>query len=403
MLFAKGVAYPLHAARQSVDQKDVEAARRIWPARKIKPCRGEQTGALAFGDAFTRAAEAKARAHPNFGEHYRSAVLGDEVDLAQTAAPVALDHAHPRALEELRAELFGSQPGGVHGTLNGTMNAPVDRMASGTLYVVGTPIGNLADASPRSIEVLRQANIVACEDTRVTRTLLARYGIEARTVTLHEHNERAAAAKLISALREGKSVALVSDAGTPALSDPGAALVEQAHRAGIRVSPIPGPSAAAAAFSASGFASERFLFVGFLPSSGAARRKALEALDLPWPVILYEAPHRIAETLEDLAARFGPQREIAIARELTKKFEEVTRLPLGLAQDWLASHAHRTQGEFALVLAPGEEKLRPALDAEQVLAVLLEALAPSEAARLAARITGAPKNALYRKALKRSK
>jgi 16S rRNA (cytidine1402-2'-O)-methyltransferase len=282
------------------------------------------------------------------------------------------------------------------------MSAPVDRK-SGTLYVVATPIGNLDDVSPRSIEVLRKADIVACEDTRVSRTLLSRHGIEARTMALHEHNERAAAAKLVTALREGKSVALVSDAGTPALSDPGAALVAHAHSAGIPVSPIPGPSAAAAAFSASGFAAERFLFVGFLPSAATARRKALEALDLPWPMIFYEAPHRIAETLGDLEARFGPEREIVIARELTKKFEEVVRLPLARAQAWLASDPHRTQGEFALVLAAGEPTAREALNAERVLEVLLESLSPSEAARLAARITGASKNALYRKALERSK
>jgi 16S rRNA (cytidine1402-2'-O)-methyltransferase len=282
------------------------------------------------------------------------------------------------------------------------MSAPVDRK-SGTLYVVATPIGNLDDASARSIEVLRGADILACEDTRVTRTLLSRHGIDARPVALHEHNERVVAAKLIAALREGKSVALVSDAGTPTLSDPGAALVAQAHSAGIAVSPIPGPSAAAAAFSASGFACERFLFVGFLPSASAARRKALEALDLPWPLILYEAPHRIAETLADLAARFGPEREIVIARELTKKFEEVVRLPLARAQAWLAAERHRSQGEFALVLAPGEPKAKEALDPERVLEVLLESLPPSEAARLAARITGGSKNALYRKALERSK
>src|SRR5882672_1216896 len=196
------------------------------------------------------------------------------------------------------------------------------RRLTGTLYIVATPIGNLADASPRSIETLRGADLVACEDTRTSRTLLAHYGISARTVALHEHNERAAAKKLIDALREGKNVALVSDAGTPALADPGAWLVAQAHAAGIRVSPLPGPSAAAAAFSAAGFAAAGFRFAGFLPASGAARRKALEALEAPWPVILYEAPHRIARTLADLAARFGPEREVAIARELSKKFEE---------------------------------------------------------------------------------
>jgi 16S rRNA (cytidine1402-2'-O)-methyltransferase len=274
---------------------------------------------------------------------------------------------------------------------------------TGTLYVVATPIGNLADASPRSLEVLRAAELVACEDTRTTRTLLARYGIAARTVALHEHNERAVAAKLIEALRAGKSVALVSDAGTPALSDPGALLVAEAHRAGVRVSPVPGPSAAAAAFSAAGFAADGFLFAGFLPASGAARRRALEALDAPWPVILYEAPHRIAATLAELAARLGPAREVAIGRELTKKFEEVARLTLGEAPAWLAAAAGRGQGEFVIVVAPGEPRERPAADPERVLAVLLESLAPSEAARAAARITGASRRELYRKALERRK
>ena len=276
-------------------------------------------------------------------------------------------------------------------------------MSAGTLYVVATPIGNLADASPRSIELLRAADLVACEDTRTTRTLLARHGIAARTLALHEHNERAASANLIEALRAGKNVALVSDAGTPGVSDPGALLVAQAHRSGIRVSPVPGPSAAATAFSAAGFPAGGFLFAGFLPASASARRKALAALELPWPVILYEAPHRIAATLEDLEARFGPQRQVAIARELTKRFEEVARLPLGEARAWLSAVAGREQGEFVLVLAAGEPRAPAALDAERVLEVLLESLAPSEAARLAARITGLPRRDLYRRALSRAK
>ena len=276
-------------------------------------------------------------------------------------------------------------------------------MTAGVLYVVATPIGNLADASPRAVETLRSADIVACEDTRTTRTLLARHGIAARTVALHEHNERRAAATLIAALREGKSVALVSDAGTPALSDPGAWLVGEAHRAGIRVSPLPGPSAAAAALSVSGFAAERFVFAGFLPAGRSARRKALEALDLPWPVVLYEAPHRIAETLEDLLERFGPAREVAIGRELTKMFEEVARLPLGEVRAWLAGRPQRAQGEFVIVLQAGAAPVAATLDAGRVLDALLEALSPSDAARLAARITGAPRNSLYRKALGRRK
>ena len=271
---------------------------------------------------------------------------------------------------------------------------------SAVLYVVATPIGNLSDASPRAIETLRNVDVVACEDTRTTRTLLARHGIAARTTALHEHNERRAAATLIAALRDGKNVALVSDAGTPALSDPGAWLVAEAHRAGIRVSPVPGPSAAAAALSVSGFAAPQFLFVGFLPATGAARRKTLDALELPWPLVIYEAPHRIADTLQDLRQKFGDSREVLVARELTKKFEEVARLPLGEAPAWLAARAERGQGEFVLVLSPGSERERPAVDPEKVLQILLKAVAPSEAARLAARITGAPKNLLYRKAIK---
>ena len=275
-------------------------------------------------------------------------------------------------------------------------------MSAGTLFVVATPIGNLADASPRSLEVLRAADLIACEDTRTTRTLLAHYGIATRTVSLHEHNERAAADKLLRLLLEGKQLALVSDAGTPGLSDPGAMLVEQAHRAGIRVSPLPGPSAAAAAFSAAGFAADRFVFAGFLPASRAARRKALDELDLPLPVILYEAPHRVLETMEDLLARFGAEREIVICRELTKKFEEVARLPLGKAGAWLAE-PHRQQGEFVLVLAAGEARPAGLADARRTLDALLETMAPSEAARLAAKITGMPKRDLYRMALERAK
>jgi 16S rRNA (cytidine1402-2'-O)-methyltransferase len=273
----------------------------------------------------------------------------------------------------------------------------------GILYVVATPIGNLADAGPRALATLRSADIVACEDTRTTRTLLARHGIERATLALHAHNERAASAKLLEELRAGRSVALVSDAGTPGISDPGALLVEAAHREGVRVVPIPGANAAIAAFSAAGFAADRFLFVGFLPPKPVARRKALDALESACPVIFYEAPHRVRETLEDLRLRYGAEREVVIARELSKKFEEVARLPLGQARAWLDAQAHREQGEFVLVLGPAATAA-PALDeGDRALDALLEVLPPSEAARLAARISGVPRNALYRRALKRGK
>jgi 16S rRNA (cytidine1402-2'-O)-methyltransferase len=276
-------------------------------------------------------------------------------------------------------------------------------MNAGILYVVATPIGNLGDASPRALETLRAVELIACEDTRTTRTLLARYGIATRTVSLHEHNERAASASLLDELRRGRSVALVSDAGTPALSDPGALLVSEAHREGVRVSPLPGANAAAAAVSVSGFAAAQFMFAGFLPAAPAARRKALQALELPWPVVFYEAPHRIAETLADLAERFGPAREIVIARELTKKFEEVARLPLGSTAAWLDERTQRRQGEFVLVLGPGQAEAPGAADADRILKILLETLGPSDAAKLAARITGVARNLLYRKALEHAK
>ena len=275
----------------------------------------------------------------------------------------------------------------------------------GTLFVVATPIGNLADASPRSMEALRAASLIACEDTRTSRTLLSHYGVTTPTVAMHGHNEQRAAAKLLQALAEGKDVALVSDAGTPAISDPGAHLVQAAHRAGVRVVPIPGASAASAAVSAAGFPAAGYLFAGFLPAAASARRKALAEIRTDLPVVIYEAPHRAAETLRDMAGRFGPDHEIVVGRELTKKFEEVARMRLGDAEAWLQSSPHRDQGEFVFVLAPAEEPAdHDALaEGERVLGLLLESLPASEAARLAAKISGAPKNALYRIALERAK
>lgn len=273
----------------------------------------------------------------------------------------------------------------------------------GTLYVVATPIGNLADFSPRAAEALRQAGVIACEDTRTSRTLLAHYAIPGRTVALHAHNERDAGAKLLRELQEGVDVALVSDAGTPGVSDPGAMLVEAAHRAGIRVVPLPGPNAALAAWSAAGFSDDRFLFVGFLPNPPG---KALAALEASCPVIFYEAPHRVAKTVAALLGRFGPERELVIGRELTKKFEEVARMTLGEASAWLAG-PHREQGEFVLIVGPAPEAPGDAdatlKEGLRVLDILRESLAPSEAAKLAAKISGAPKKALYAAAVKDAK
>ncbi|MDX1374695.1 MAG: 16S rRNA (cytidine(1402)-2'-O)-methyltransferase [Burkholderiales bacterium] len=267
---------------------------------------------------------------------------------------------------------------------------------------MATPIGNLADLGARARDTLAAVAVIACEDTRTSRTLLARHAIRTRTVALHKHNERAASAALLDALRAGKDVAIVTDAGTPGLSDPGALLVAAAHAAGVRVVPVPGASAATAALSASGFAAGPWLFAGFPPAGAAARRKALDAFDSPWPVVFFEAPHRVRATLEALAARFGAEREVVIARELTKKFEELVRLPLGEARAWLDADAQRERGEFVLVLGPRVRVPDTQAEGIRVLEVLLEALPAlpaGEAARLAARITGAPRNALYAHAL----
>jgi len=268
------------------------------------------------------------------------------------------------------------------------------------LYVVATPLGNLGDISLRALEVLRGVDAIACEDTRHSRRLLDHYGIGAPLFALHEHNEAQAAEKLLALLAEGKRVALVSDAGTPGVSDPGARAVAAARAAGYAVIPLPGANAAVAALSASGLADAHFLFYGFLPARSAARRREIEALQpIPAALVFYEAPHRIAETLQDLAELLEASRELVVARELTKLFEEIARMPVTAGPAWLAADANRSRGEFVLIVsapAPGEELPHEAL---RTLTLLLRELPLKQAVRLAAEISGAPKNALYERAL----
>jgi 16S rRNA (cytidine1402-2'-O)-methyltransferase len=269
-----------------------------------------------------------------------------------------------------------------------------------SLYVVATPLGNLADITLRAREVLGAVDVVAAEDTRHSQRLLDALGIRTRLVALHEHNEEAAAAGLIRLLEEGRQVALITDAGTPAVSDPGARAVARVQEAGYPVVPVPGPSAAIAALSASGLTDAHFHFHGFLPVKSAARRAAIEALRaIPATLVFYEAPHRIAETVADLAAVLEPGRQLVIARELTKLFEQIVRLPLAEGPAWLAADPNRCRGEFVLLVSapPPAEGLDPA--AERVLKLLLAELPVKSAARLAAEITGASKNLLYQRAL----
>ena len=272
----------------------------------------------------------------------------------------------------------------------------------GKLYVVATPIGNLGDISARALAVLAQADLVAAEDTRTTGHLLAHHGIGAKLVALHEHNETARAAELVARMQAGKTIALVSDAGTPGISDPGALLVARAMEAGITVCPIPGANAAIAALSAAGLAAPHFLFYGFLPVKPAGRRTALAALrELPYALVFYEAPHRVTECVADLAATLGAEREIVIARELTKLFEAIHRCRLDEASAWLAADPNRQRGEFVLIVTGAREEKREGLpaEAERVLRLLLAELPLAQSATLAAAITGARKNELYARAL----
>lgn len=276
-------------------------------------------------------------------------------------------------------------------------------VAKGTLYVVATPIGNLRDITLRALDVLRGADIVAAEDTRNTAHLLSHFSISGgKLFALHEHNERAAAAKLIEALRSGKSVALVSDAGTPGISDPGALLVDMARDAGVNVVPVPGANAAVCALSAAGVTDPHFLFYGFLPHKSAARRQELEALkELPYTLAFYESPHRIVESVGDLREVLGGERRIVLARELTKVFETVHVSTLEEAPAWLAADPNRQKGEFVLLVSGAEISRGKEISAaaQHALEVLLAELPLKQAVKLAAEISGEKKNALYALAL----
>ena len=270
------------------------------------------------------------------------------------------------------------------------------------LYVVATPIGNLRDISLRALDVLMSADAIAAEDTRNTAHLLTHYGIAAqRLMALHQHNERGAAEKIIALLAQGQSVALVSDAGTPAVSDPGALLVEAVRAAGYRVIPIPGANAALAALSAAGLPAPHFLFYGFLPNKSAARCRELQELSThPYTLVFYEAPHRILECVADLQNVLGGDRQIVFAREITKLFESIHRCTLVEAMDWLNADANNQRGEFVLLVSGAVEKQEGLdVEAERVLALLLKELPLKQAVQLAVQISGVGRNELYQCAL----
>lgn len=264
------------------------------------------------------------------------------------------------------------------------------------MYVVATPIGNLQDISPRAVAVLAEADLVVAEDTRHTGKLLQHLGIRASLQAMHDHNEEAMLPALLQRLRDGATIAVVSDAGTPLISDPGFRLVRAAAQAGIEVRAVPGPSSVTAALSISGLATDRFVFEGFLPAKAGARRQALESLCAePRTLVLFESSHRIEACLADLLAVFGPDRQLAVCRELTKRFETVLRGGAAEIIECLASDPDQRRGEFVIVVE-GAPAAQPGMaDALLLARELLSELPASKAARIAARITGVPRRELY--------
>ncbi len=268
----------------------------------------------------------------------------------------------------------------------------------GRLWVVATPIGNLDDLSKRAEQILCNASLIAAEDTRHSGALLSRIGSRAPTIALHEHNEREQVARLIEGLQQGGDVALISDAGTPLISDPGFRLVRAAREAGIPVSPVPGACAAIAALSVAGLPSDRFVFEGFLAAKAAARRQRLQQLVAESrTLIFYESSHRILDALRDMATVFGERRHGVVARELTKVFETVLSGPLAELAERVAADPNQQRGEFVVLVAgaSGEEADATLAEGRRVFALLCEEMAPSRAARMAAAITGAPRKQLY--------
>jgi 16S rRNA (cytidine1402-2'-O)-methyltransferase len=281
------------------------------------------------------------------------------------------------------------------------MSSP--EICAGVLSIVATPIGNREDISARALGVLKAVSLIAAEDTRHSKKLLAHYGIGTPLLSVHEHNEREVAGRLVQRLLAGEDIALISDAGTPLISDPGFHLVRVARRAGIRVIPLPGPSALVAALSVSGLPTDRFAFEGFLPAKQAARRQRLQGLAATTAtLVFYESSHRILDCLADMSACLGGAREASIARELTKTFETVLTGTLSGLLERLRADSHQQKGEFVVMVqgAPPRDPAEVDAVSGQVLAILMSELPLKQAVSLAARITGASRNVLYQQGLK---
>ena len=275
---------------------------------------------------------------------------------------------------------------------------------NGVLYIVATPIGNLADISQRALDVLQSVDLIAAEDTRHSQKLLSHYGINQRMMALHEHNERERANEIVTMVQNGSKIALISDAGTPLISDPGYHLTCQAHEAGIKIVSIPGPSALTAALSVSGLPTDRFVFEGFLSSKTTTRDKQLIAMKAETrTMVFYEAPHRLLETIEAMCRNFGEERRITLVREITKTYETIKQKTCEEMQNWIKQNPEQQKGECVLVVEgagkPDQNPVRVEVDVDDLLGSLLSVMSLKDSAQTVAELTGLGKNDLYQRAL----
>jgi 16S rRNA (cytidine1402-2'-O)-methyltransferase len=410
----------------------------VWQAREIVLRRQDDAPLLERSDAASSAAMAAAGASAHFNEDQRARgvactsyvlpvlrVSHDQIDLT-AAAPrrfeIARHQQQACAQQMLQSQRFAAVASlfcryalferhettiAVKADYSQALQAAQAAASSqhyptGALYMLATPIGNLADISLRALHVLQLVDAIACEDTRHTQGMLSVYGLSKPLLALHEHNEREAAQALIARLQAGERIAYVSDAGTPAVSDPGARLAASVREAGLRIVPLPGASSITALLSCAGMsaADGAFVFQGFLPSKAKEREsQVMQIAQEQRAVILLEAPHRIDALLSALSA-LG-ERPVTVGRELTKQFEEVATLPAHALPAWLTQDAHRAQGEFALAIHPQQASSANSADVEteRILKLLLAELPTKTAVKLTAEITGAPRNALYDRAL----
>lgn len=375
---------------------------------------------LRWRNAFRRGAKGFVGPEAYFEKDQRFMVGADDVDFAAFVSDVAGNYANTAAPQKLCRRILGyvsgisggpaeflSSPGcrrwrAIFGREKSHGNHLAMKNEYPALYVVATPIGQMADITLRALDVLRTVDWIAAEDTRHTLPLLRHHGIEARLLAVHEHNEAAAADTIVEKLGLGESVAIVSDAGTPGISDPGARVVAKARAAGYQVIPVPGPSAVVAAISAAGLPGGEFMFIGFLPPKSAAKRRSLENFAaVRCHLVFYEAPHRVLETIEDCLAVFGPERRIVIAKELSKLFETIHLCSLAEAACWFEADQNRLKGEFVLIIEANRSSAdEEALEGERILTILLDdGVSVKQAAGLAAKISGAPRKVLYERAL----